>query len=654
MFISITDLRVIAGLKSKTAILPFLLLSILLSIAGCDNEMASKPTELEARAILNELSQVKPNIHTQNPLPELYRQPPQKLKVKDGVKLFYFTKHHTADKLAELIRMQFATKPIGDAGKRTVVPGYDVSANPATNQLIVHCANDEDVDTVLGFLQQSDVPPIQLNIDCLILERFGDETMDRETTIQIDNFLGEQITLSGKTDSDGILLPAFPGASLRESTRSTFGLNIGYSSGVLGHRFRAVIDLLISRGYLKVLLNPTLEIVNGKTATVTIKDYAPVEQTVTSAGVAPYSLTKYEWVTDTLTVTPSVFSDGSIGLKTDIAIGSRSKPEGVTQTSIITERSISVEENRIEPGKSLVIGGMRKSEKRDVIRGVPFFKDLPIIGILFSSKDYEEKATEIIFILTPSISSGRVEHEEIIEEIRKKHTTLKYVPGLGDILTDPLGTGAYAEHIEDKAIEAETQRVRAEMATMEAMLAKEQALAAAAEAEMQKAAAQTEAEKAKAQAAAEKAAADIAKAQAQIVKAAAAKVKAEADAEKVAAQKARTTAEAEKAAAQKMKSDAAAEKAATAAERVALEKSKAETVAAKTAAQKSKAEADAAKAAAQKSKAASDAAKAAAEKAKAEADAAKAAAEKAKAQADAEKAKAQQQNQPEPPPTDQP
>ncbi|MHC5163322.1 MAG: hypothetical protein ACYSO4_09465, partial [Planctomycetota bacterium] len=49
------------------------------------------------------------------------------------------------------------------------------------------------------------------------------------------------------------------------------------------------------------------------------------------------------------------------------------------QTSIITERSIDIGENRLAPGKSLIIGGMRKSEKRSVVRGVPFFKDLPII-----------------------------------------------------------------------------------------------------------------------------------------------------------------------------------------------------------------------------------------------------------------------------------
>jgi len=436
-------------------------LAAVICISGCGDFFASKPTELESRAILSELSQVRESPHIGNPLPEMYRGPAKRVKVKDGVKLFYFTRHHTVDKLAGILTEQLGNK---------------LSQSGPTNQLIVHCNDNADADKILEFLDMVDVPPIQVNIDCLILERFGDETMDWETTIYIENMLGERITFGGKTSdrlplgtvTDGqenYLLPTFPGASLRESKRADFGLDIGYwaNQGIPGHQIRAMVDMLISRGYLKILLNPTLETVNGQEATVTIRDNAPIEKIVTKDTLQPYSITEYQWVEDTLTVTPSVFADGSIGLKTDIKIGSKSKPEGVVQASIITERSIKVDENRIKPGQSLIIGGMRKSEKRSVVRGVPFFKDIPILGVLFSSKDFEEKATEIIFILTPSISSGSVEHAKVVEDIRKKHAPLKYETDLGQVLGDPLGTGIYTDVIERKAVEAETARLRAQI-----------------------------------------------------------------------------------------------------------------------------------------------------------------------------------------------
>ena len=528
-----------------------LALAAAICISGCGDFFASKPTEIEARAILKELSQVRESPHINNPLPAIYRAPATRVKVKDGVKLFYFTRHHTVDKLTGLVKEQLGKK---------------ISQSGPTNQLIIHCTDHTDADKVLEFLDMTDVPPIQVNIDCLILERFGDETMDRETSIMIENFLGQEITLGanrGTFDSGGVLTalsPAFPGASLRESLRSTFGLDFGYwiDKGVPGHQVRAVVDLLISRGYLKILLNPTLETINGKQATVSIRDYAPIEKIVAKEGFdEPFSMTDYKWVEDTLTVTPSVFADSSIGLKTSIKIGSKSKPEGVVQTSIITERSINVDENRISPGESLIIGGMRKSEKRSVVRGVPFLKDIPILGLLFSSKDFEEKATEIIFILTPSISSGSVEHAKIVEDIRKKHSSGTYETGLAGIFTDPFGTGVYTAIIERKAVEAETERIRAEIEA--AQMSEE---VAKIKGELSKTRQQLDVEKVrfeKAHAEREKAITEAATAAAEAQKARqiADTAKAEADAAKVAADKAEKRALAEKQKAQKAAAQAA-------------------------------------------------------------------------------------------------
>ena len=417
-------------------------------ISGCGNFFAEKNTEIQSREILNELTEIRESPNLKNPLPEVYRQPPARLAIKDGVKLFYFTKYHSAEDLAVLVQQQL-----------------DVTStvNSTTNQVVAYCRDDAQADAVQKYLGFVDVSPVQVNVDCLILERFGNITMDWETTLLVENLLGEKITLG----EDKYPNPAFPGASLRESERSNFGLDFGYwmNEGVDGHQVRTVVDTLVSQGYLKILLNPQLETINGKKATVTIKDYAPIEEVQTgSAGASGvYNITKYVWVENTLSVIPHVYSDGSIGLMTNIKIGSRSKPEGVVQRSIITERSIDVDENRIERGKSLIIGGMRKSEKRSVVRGIPFLKDLPLIGILFSSKDFEEKGTEIIFILTPSISSGGVENTEIVKDIRSKYDEPEYEKSLTKAVTGPFGQDAYTQVLEKKATDAELGRVQAEV-----------------------------------------------------------------------------------------------------------------------------------------------------------------------------------------------
>lgn len=431
-----------------------------LIVGGCGDFFEKMPTDLESRAVLRDIAQVRENPHVDNPLPEVYTAGPQRLPVEDGVKLFYFTRFlpvgnpsykNPKDRGAEL-RIQGFAGTIQDLG-------FKVSTNPSTNQMVIHCTNDTECDQLLAYLEKTDVPPIQIHIDCLILERFGDVTQDWETTILIENFLGEGITLGEAKYPNA----AFPGASLRETRRGEFGLDIGYwiNKGIPGHQVRTVVDMLESRGYLKILMNPTLETVNGKSSQVRITDRAPIERTVTEQNRV-YTVTDYKDVSDMLTVTPHVYADGSIGLKTNITIGSKSKPEGVVQTPIITERSIDVAENRIQPGKSLVIGGMRKSENRSVIRGVPFFKDLPLIGVLFSSKDFEEKATEIIFVLTPSISSGGVDYTSMAQVIRDKYATPDFSTEVEEIVTDPLGTKVYSELVEEKALEAESETIRLE------------------------------------------------------------------------------------------------------------------------------------------------------------------------------------------------
>lgn len=395
-----------------------LVLAVAVVLSGCGDFFAHKPTELQSRMILKDLSKIETTPDPNVEIPAIYQAPPEILPTKKGFKLFYFTRYHTVDKLAGLIHQQL---------------GNPVTPNPRVNQLIVECLTEAEAQTVLAFIREIDIPPIQVKIDCLVSEIYADVTIDWETTIRIEDLFGEDITLSGKVDEDGALLPAFPGASLREPGRNEFGLKAGYSR-IEGDNFEALIDLLVSRGYLKVLMNPKLNVLNGQTATIDAMENVPLPvEEVTKLGV-PYLTTKYKEVIDSLQVTPRVFADGYIGLDTKVVIGSKNTPEGVKQVSIITERTIENKENRIRQGQSMIIGGLKKVEQRSVVRGVPFLKDIPILGVFFSSKDFEERGKEILFILTPTISDYGVPRQEMVNFLREKHT-----PPIPEPLLNTLG-----------------------------------------------------------------------------------------------------------------------------------------------------------------------------------------------------------------------
>ncbi len=462
--------------------------AVVLLVGGCGDFIGGKNTSLQSQSIIRDLNRIEPVSDPNIAVPEIYKEPPKIIEQIVGgeqeFKLFYFCMYHTSDELKKIVHEQFATKLFDKKGKETKLVDYTVSSNPSTNQLIVRCPAREDASAVLELLEMVDVPPIQVKIDCLISEVYADLTLDWETTLEIENLFGEGIRAGSSAQpfgtgiaelvEEGELLPAFPGASLRDLARTQMGLQVGYLSD--SGNFLAMVDLLESKGYLKILMHPTLEVVNGKTAKITSSQHVPLQKIFLEdlrAGVVT-SKTEYIDVIDSLEITPHVFADGYIGLETSILLGSKLTPEGVKQLPIVTKKEIENKENRIRKGESLVIGGIRKTEKRDVARGVPFLKDIPILGLLFSGRDFEERVVETIFILTPTISTGGIPNKEMVERVKRIHRT-PTSDGLDEIIADPFGFEASekarqleAEEVERIRLDAEAEKARFRYAVREA------------------------------------------------------------------------------------------------------------------------------------------------------------------------------------------
>jgi len=500
----------------------------LLGFTGCHDWPDERATAIEAQNILRDLSQIDTVSDPNITLPAIYGSPPQKFRqVVGGAeewKLVYFCRYHTADKMKKILQEQFSSRIFDAKGKSQTVPNFGVTSNPDTNQLIVRCLTEADVDAVYEVIEAVDISPIQVKIECMVSEIYADLTVDRETTLLIQNLFGEDVTLGGKVDDSGGLLPAFPGASLRDPAREKFGLKIGVSTGDEGHRFDALVDILVSRGYLKILMNPTLEVVNGQTAKIQSSQHQPLQQISITGGFGSTtyieSRTEYYDVVDSLEITPHVYADGYIGLETQAQIAAYLTPEGIKQVPIVTERTITNKDNRIRHGESLVIGGIRKSEKRDVIRGVPILKDIPVLNLLFSGRDFEERATEIIFIITPTISTGGKPNQDMVDMMREKHSS-PMTQGLHEAVMDPLGVRARDEEQERRLdaarqgrqeaeadrtkIQSEVRETSEQVETLQTELEKtkvqaEEATSTAEEARTEAQQAKTEAEKAKAQA----------------------------------------------------------------------------------------------------------------------------------------------------------
>jgi len=73
----------------------------------------------------------------------------------------------------------------------------------------------------------------------------------------------------------------------------------------------------------------------------------------------------------------------------------------------------------VENGQPAVIGGLVSEERKESNTGIPFLKDIPLLGYLFSYTNNELFKRELVIVVTPTIVTeemkglGSVEPQEL-------------------------------------------------------------------------------------------------------------------------------------------------------------------------------------------------------------------------------------------------
>ncbi|MDR1438292.1 MAG: hypothetical protein LBI69_04530 [Puniceicoccales bacterium] len=117
-------------------------------------------------------------------------------------------------------------------------------------------------------------------------------------------------------------------------------------------------------------------------------------------------------------------SDGTLERKIKLFVsiedGSMSAMSGSDGMPSVRSSQINTQ-SILNEGESLVVGGYYKENHQNVQRGVPFLKNIPIIGRLFSSQERKIDTTERLFIISPRIveisaNEGIDIHEKFFHE----------------------------------------------------------------------------------------------------------------------------------------------------------------------------------------------------------------------------------------------
>jgi len=162
-------------------------------------------------------------------------------------------------------------------------------------------------------------------------------------------------------------------------------------------------------GLVKILAEPNVMAISGQEGSFLAggKILIPVSQDALSNRII---LEEKEFGVG-LKFTPTVLSGGRINLKVSPEVSELSR-EGVgisnlsntanTVLPLITTRRSSTTV-QLGDGESFAIGGLIKNNRTTNVKAFPILGELPLIGALFRSTDFQQDRTELVFVVTPRL-----------------------------------------------------------------------------------------------------------------------------------------------------------------------------------------------------------------------------------------------------------
>lgn len=197
--------------------------------------------------------------------------------------------------------------------------------------------------------------------------------------------------------------PGFSFSSAPTANLSFFGMKIARFKRLIGLDF--TLQLMESESKAKVIASPKViaqNMMQAELGTVDTTSYAI--ETIDENNNRSTNFEKTEAKLN-MKVTPQVTNEGSINLTLDISkehFGLRPKdyPSGPPEKA-----SRNIKTNvLVNNGSTIVIGGIYTFSKSEVHSGIPFLKDIPLVGWLFRTPYKPEKnKSELVIFITPRI-----------------------------------------------------------------------------------------------------------------------------------------------------------------------------------------------------------------------------------------------------------
>lgn len=209
---------------------------------------------------------------------------------------------------------------------------------------------------------------------------------------------------------------ANPGSGFVAAGRGILGSLSGAGASIQGQTqignasVGGTLTALESAGLSRTLAEPTLVAVSGESATFLAGGEIPIAisscgaATGGGSGICTPTIT-YKQYGVSLAFTPVVLTEGRISLhvSTEVSEIDRENADPVTKTPGFKTRKTQTTVE-LPSGGTMMSAGLISSQAAQTISGVPGLINLPVLGALFRSRDFQRRDTELMIMVTPYIA----------------------------------------------------------------------------------------------------------------------------------------------------------------------------------------------------------------------------------------------------------
>lgn len=297
---------------------------------------------------------------------------------------------------------------------RRSFPGSGMDVKPAGDSIIltgsVNSAAEaqQAVDIATAFVGVSTVGAVASAgavINSLSIKG-KDQVMLRVTVVEVGRSVLKQFgvrTNAGWSSANVNTIPVFPFSPQIQSTANSV------TGSVSGGGFNATATLTAFEraGVSRTLAEPTLVAVSGESATFTAGGEIPVPASEECTPQGCRIGIEFKPFGINLSFTPIVMAENRISLRIATEVTELDYENSITFSRInVPATKVRKSETSVElpSGGTIMTAGLISTSMGQAVSGMPALMNLPILGALFRSRDYQRRETELMIMVTPYIA----------------------------------------------------------------------------------------------------------------------------------------------------------------------------------------------------------------------------------------------------------